>query len=192
MVPFSRRADRYASHHEVYVGCATGAIQRKSTGSPGLQLVDQRLNLAAVVLYVGIEIRTSSHDHADALDLDVGDTQPRRELADLPVELDGLAVGLIEAAVDDEDAVGPGRRLADGKRLLIIGTEQGKRLRAYVTGVAESTPRPISPEGITYASNQLALSPDGSRVHFSLIVIRGNNLPPLMEANLLWLVRHTS
>src|SRR5882762_4470726 len=87
MVPFSRRADRYASHRKVYVGCTTGAIQRQSTGSPGLQLVDQRLNLAAVVLYVGIEIRTSSHDHADALDLHIGDAQALGALADLPFEL---------------------------------------------------------------------------------------------------------
>ena len=41
-------------------------------------------------------------------------------------------------------------------------------------------------------SVRLLDSSDGARVHFSLIVIRGNNLPPLMEANLLWLVRHTS
>src|SRR6187402_543856 len=36
-----------------------------SPGSPGLELVDQGLHLAAVLLNVGIEIRTSSHDHAD-------------------------------------------------------------------------------------------------------------------------------
>src|SRR3954451_17167728 len=40
-----------------------------------LQLADQRLDLAAVVLDERIEIRAAGHDHADALDLDVGDAQ---------------------------------------------------------------------------------------------------------------------
>jgi hypothetical protein len=56
------------------------------------------------------------------------------------------------------------RWFPDGKGLLIIGTEPGKGLRAYVTDVGGSTPRPISPERITYKFSQLALSPDGSRV----------------------------
>src|SRR6266545_1257964 len=97
--------------------------RRNSPSGPGFELVDQRLHLAAVLLDVGIEIRTSSHDHADTFDLDVGDAQPRRELADLPFELDGLAIGLVEPAIDDPDAVGPGHRLADGKRLAGILAE---------------------------------------------------------------------
>src|SRR5690348_8036063 len=45
---------------------------RNSPLGAGLQLVDQRLDLAAVILDVGIEVGTSSHDHADALDLHIG------------------------------------------------------------------------------------------------------------------------
>jgi Tol biopolymer transport system component len=75
-----------------------------------------------------------------------------------------IGIGAPKIVMTGQVTVTDARWLSDGKRLLIIGTEQGKRLRAYVTGVAESTPRPISPEGITYASNQLAPSPDGSRV----------------------------
>ena len=85
--------------------------------------VDQRLHLAAVLLNVGIEVGTSSHDHADALDLDVGDAQPGRDLADLPLELDRLAAGLVEPAVDDGDAVGPIHRLADLQGLAAVLAE---------------------------------------------------------------------
>ena len=81
--------------------------KRNSAGGPGLQLVDQRLDRAAVALDVGIEIGTSSHDHADALDFHVGDAQALGRIADFPLELDRLAVGLVELAVDDEEAVGP-------------------------------------------------------------------------------------
>jgi Tol biopolymer transport system component len=56
------------------------------------------------------------------------------------------------------------RWLPDGRRLLIVGTEPGKGLRAYLTDVSGATPRAITPEGITYAPDALALSPDGTRV----------------------------
>jgi len=56
------------------------------------------------------------------------------------------------------------RWLPDGRRLLAIGTEPGKRLRAYVIDLGGAAPRPISPEGITFAAEALALSPDGTRV----------------------------
>jgi Tol biopolymer transport system component len=39
------------------------------------------------------------------------------------------------------------RWMPDGKHLLILGTEAGKGLRAYVTDLAGSAPRPVSPEG---------------------------------------------
>jgi hypothetical protein len=54
------------------------------------------------------------------------------------------------------------RWFADGQRLLIIGTETSRTLRAYVTNVAGSPPRAITPEGISYYS--AALSPDGKGI----------------------------
>ena len=56
------------------------------------------------------------------------------------------------------------RWLPDGRQLLIVGTEPGKGPRAYLTDVSGATPRAITPEGITFASESLALSPDGTRV----------------------------
>jgi Tol biopolymer transport system component len=56
------------------------------------------------------------------------------------------------------------RWLPDGRRLLTIGTEPGKRLRAYVVDLNGAAPRPVSPEGITFTAETLALSPDGTRV----------------------------
>jgi Tol biopolymer transport system component len=56
------------------------------------------------------------------------------------------------------------RWLPDGRRLLIVGTEPGKGPRAYLTDVSGATPRAITPEGITFAPDAVALSPDGTRV----------------------------
>jgi Tol biopolymer transport system component len=56
------------------------------------------------------------------------------------------------------------RWLPDGRRLLTIGTEPGKGMRAYVLDLNGAAPRPISPEGTTFTSETLALSPDGTRV----------------------------
>src|SRR5277367_1502145 len=79
------------------------------------QFLDQRVNLASAVLNVGREIGSSSDDHADALDLDVGDARALAGVAHVPFDLDGLAVALVEAAVDHGDAVGAGRDLAQGE-----------------------------------------------------------------------------
>ena len=58
------------------------------------------------------------------------------------------------------------RWLADGRHLLIIGTEPGKGVRAYVTDVSGAEPRAFTPEGITLTPDQVALSHDGDRVAF--------------------------
>ena len=58
------------------------------------------------------------------------------------------------------------RWLPDGRHLLIIGTEQGKGVRAYVTDVSGAVPRAFTPEGITFRADQVALSPEGGRVAF--------------------------
>jgi Tol biopolymer transport system component len=58
------------------------------------------------------------------------------------------------------------RWLSDGKRLLLVGTEPSTRARAYVMDIAGGTPRPITPEGITFLANQIALSHDAARVAF--------------------------
>jgi hypothetical protein len=55
------------------------------------------------------------------------------------------------------------RWLPDGRQLLIVGTEPGKRLRAYVTDVNGATPRPISPEGISFTRRSLKLDPASGR-----------------------------
>jgi len=58
------------------------------------------------------------------------------------------------------------RWLPDGRRLLIIGAEPGKRDRAYVAEIGGDAPRGITPEGITNNAEQVPLSPDGTRVAF--------------------------
>jgi hypothetical protein len=64
-------------------------------------------------LNVGIEIRAHGQKHADALNLDIGDAQALTGVAHLPLDLDGLSVGLVEAAIDDSHAIGLGYYLAD-------------------------------------------------------------------------------
>ena len=59
-----------------------------------------------------------------------------------------------------------GRWFPDGRRLLVIGTEPSKGVRAYVTDVGGTAPRPITPEGITYRGDQIAFADDGSRAAF--------------------------
>jgi eukaryotic-like serine/threonine-protein kinase len=56
------------------------------------------------------------------------------------------------------------RWLGDGGTLLLIGAEGTKPSRAYVMETAGGTPQPITPAGITYSAEQVALSPDGGRV----------------------------
>src|SRR5688572_23333006 len=86
---------------------------------PAFQLLEQGVDFPAMVLDVGIEIRTSSHDHADALDLHIGDAVA----TDLPFELDRLAGGLVQLAVDDRRAVGALLYLAHRQRLAGILAE---------------------------------------------------------------------
>ena len=56
--------------------------------------------------------------------------------------------------------------LPDGRRLLIVGSEPGQSMRAYVIDVAGSTPRQITTGGITLRREQLAISHDGKRAAF--------------------------
>jgi hypothetical protein len=58
------------------------------------------------------------------------------------------------------------RWFPDGRRLLVIGTEPSKGVRAYVTDVGGTSPRPITPEGITYLGDRIAIANDGSRAAF--------------------------
>jgi hypothetical protein len=56
------------------------------------------------------------------------------------------------------------RWLPDGRHLLVVGTEPGRSLRAYLTDVTADSPRAITPEGITFEAGALALSHDGLRL----------------------------
>ena len=56
------------------------------------------------------------------------------------------------------------RWLPDARQLVLIGTEEGHGRRAYVMDVEGGSPRAISPEGVTFESNMLAVSPDGTSV----------------------------
>ena len=51
---------------------------------------------------------------------DVGDAQALARVADLPLDIDRLAAGLVELAVDNGDAAGPLRDAGDDKRLAAI------------------------------------------------------------------------
>src|SRR6478672_2143153 len=95
----------------------------RSLLGPRLELVDQRLDLAAVTGDVGIEVRAVRHDHAHTLDLHVGDAQALPRVADLPLDVDRLAVALAELAVDNGHAVGTLRDAHDGERLAAVLAE---------------------------------------------------------------------
>src|SRR4051794_17414702 len=104
---------------------------RSAAGAP-FELADKGVDLAAVVLDVGIEVRAASHDHTHALDLHVGDAQALARIADLPLDGDRLAVGLVELAGDDRGAVAV-RDAGDGERLAAVLAEAlgvGPRLGA--------------------------------------------------------------
>src|SRR5439155_9348351 len=114
----------------------TGSTERRSDGLAALsmalsslpfgavfQLLDQRLDFASVVLNVGREAGSSSDDHADALDFDVGDARAGAAIAHLPLDLGRLAVGLVEPAVDHRDPVGAGGNLAEREGLAAILAE---------------------------------------------------------------------
>src|SRR5205085_199331 len=88
-----------------------------------LEFLDQGLDLPAVPLDVGIKIRTSSHDHADALDFYVGDPQPLAGVANLPLDADRRTLALVQLAFDQEDAVRTGNDAADGQGLARVLAE---------------------------------------------------------------------
>jgi hypothetical protein len=58
------------------------------------------------------------------------------------------------------------RWLGKTDRLIVIGTEPGKGVRAYVTDERGTAPRAITPEGITGGTDRIAVSQDGQRVVF--------------------------
>jgi len=69
------------------------------------QFLDQRLDRATSVQNVGIELRTFGQEHADAGDFDVGDAGALAIVAHFPLDLDRLAAGLAEEAVDDPSII---------------------------------------------------------------------------------------
>lgn len=83
-----------------------------------------------------------------------------------PPRLVILPIGVGEATnvSTGQVTVTAARWLPDGKRLLVIGTEPSARVRVYVTEVTGGTPRSITPEGITFVPDQIALSEDGTRL----------------------------
>src|ERR1700731_2846306 len=99
----------------------------------GLQLVDQRFDLAAVIPNVGNEFRPPGHDHADALGPDVDNARALAFIAHLPLDGDRIAVALVELAVNDGHTISPGIDAAPPHRLAAVLTETlriGARLRA--------------------------------------------------------------
>jgi Tol biopolymer transport system component len=53
----------------------------------------------------------------------------------------------------------------DGKRVVFVGNEPGHRIRYYVQRVDGGTPRPITPENVSFFSlDPVAISPDGKSV----------------------------
>src|SRR3954471_9784874 len=95
----------------------------RSTAGALFELVDQRLDLAAVAGDVGIEVRTAGHHHAHALDLHVGDAQALARIADLPLDGHRLAVALVELAGDHRDVVGPVGDAGNGQGLTAVLAE---------------------------------------------------------------------
>jgi Tol biopolymer transport system component len=60
--------------------------------------------------------------------------------------------------------VSDARWMPDGRRLVVAGAEPGRATRLYLTDIDGAAPRAFTPEGVTFESNALAVSPDGSRV----------------------------
>jgi eukaryotic-like serine/threonine-protein kinase len=53
----------------------------------------------------------------------------------------------------------------DGNRIVFVGNEPGHRIRYYVQSVDGGAPRPITPENVSFGSNDpIAVSPDGRSV----------------------------
>jgi len=61
-------------------------------------------------------------------------------------------------------AVTDARWFPDNTLLVIVGSEPGHARRGFVADTRGAVPRPFTPEGITFTSNMLAVSPDASRV----------------------------
>src|SRR5204863_5719923 len=57
-----------------------------------------------------------------------------------------------------------GTFFADGRRILIEGTEPGHGNRLYVLDLSGGTPQPITPEGVTLTDGVHTVSPDGKFV----------------------------
>jgi serine/threonine protein kinase len=55
----------------------------------------------------------------------------------------------------------------DGKRIVVVGALPGGRTRAYLVTLTGGEPRAISPEGVGYLSNRIAVAPDGSGAVFA-------------------------
>jgi hypothetical protein len=111
-----------------------------------------------------------------------------------PVKLQVLPVAAGSARDVPTGPVTPtnARWLPDGQRLILIGTEAGRGQRAYVAGLDGSSPRAISPEGVTFRSNALEVSPDGAWValrsiegRFMLYPVEGGEPRPVagLEGN---------
>jgi len=101
-----------------YVGCVTSD---NSAGGPGLQLGDQRLDRRAIALYVGLEIRTSSLIMLTGPRLSrrlcAGPCRHRGQFPTAQACTQLARWSGLQAAIDDEQAVGRGVTVADSERL---------------------------------------------------------------------------
>jgi hypothetical protein len=66
----------------------------------------------------------------------------------------------------------------DGQRILICGFRVGRPPRLFIQDLAGGDPRPISPEGIWFASPSACISPDG--LHIAAISDSGPVLVPVI------------
>jgi hypothetical protein len=85
-----------------------------------------------------------------------------RPFADTQLAL--LPTGPGQPRLLPQDAIRYGGRsafLPDGHRVLVAGTEQGRKPRLFVRDLEGGPARPISPEGILMPFNGLAVSPNG-------------------------------
>jgi hypothetical protein len=68
--------------------------------------------------------------------------------------------------------------LPDGKRVVFMGIEPNHRPRVYIQGTEDTTPRPISPEGV---AGEVSCSPDGNSVAVSsdqVLIVPVSGGPP--------------
>jgi hypothetical protein len=114
----------------------------------------------------------------DAVATRVGEGQPQQFLSDGKSALavihgppsrlvvHPIGPGESKTVMTGNVTVTQARSLGSTERLLIIGTEPGNGVRAYVTDIKGATPRAITPAGITGDANHVAVSRDGQRVVF--------------------------